>query len=256
MEIVVTADPAVAARADVAINHFDMTVVPPDVVDALSQCPIVVNRDVRDISKRRISNQLVSGPDDVAGPVIVKTDANARGNSERRQLRQRSKADWIRESFKKKFQPWYRSGVIGKEGYRVYDTPAAVPAAVWANRWFVVERFRPEIRDGKYVLRTWLFLGDREIHIEAYSDDPIVKRSNVVGHGTLGAVPENLIATRHDLGFDYGKFDYVAPDGEAILLDANRTPTADVENPRIAAYAGHLAGGIDRFVDKCDAEAP
>ena len=29
---------------------------------------------------------------------------------------------------------------------------------------------------------------------------------------------------REAMGFDYGKFDYVVRDGEAILLDANKTP--------------------------------
>jgi hypothetical protein len=37
-------------------------------------------------------------------------------------------------------------------------------------------------------------------------------------------VPDELRQRRHELGFNYGKFDFVLHQGKAILLDANKTP--------------------------------
>ena len=61
---------------------------------------------------------------------------------------------------------------------------------------------------------------------------------------------------RRDLGFDYGKFDYVIHEGRAILLDANSTPgsvfsgvcSSRIKVPRPAAQAW-----IDRM-DRTSAE--
>jgi hypothetical protein len=37
-------------------------------------------------------------------------------------------------------------------------------------------------------------------------------------------VPDELRQRRHELGFNYGKFDFVLHQGKANLLDANKTP--------------------------------
>jgi hypothetical protein len=59
---------------------------------------------------------------------------------------------------------------------------------------------------------------------------------------------------RARLGFDYGKFDFVIHEGQAVLLDANRTPTA-VRN--LSTYqqrhAQSLAGGIGYFLGRAHA---
>ena len=57
------------------------------------------------------------------------------------------------------------------------------------------------------------------------SSRPIVKAANIVRRDYDLPIPDKLRAMREELGFDYGKFDYVVADGEVALLDANRTPT-------------------------------
>jgi len=64
------------------------------------------------------------------------------------------------------------------------------------------------------------------------------------------AVPDELRAERSRLGFDYGKFDFVVHEGRAILLDANRTPSAPPPSPEVDASNVHLAGGIDSLLKR------
>jgi len=51
------------------------------------------------------------------------------------------------------------------------ETLADVPAQVWNDRRFVVERFLSEERDGLYGLRTWTFFGDQETNSLSWSPD-------------------------------------------------------------------------------------
>jgi hypothetical protein len=62
-------------------------------------------------------------------------------------------------------------------------------------------------------------------------------------------VPEALRAERARLGFDYGKFDFVVVDGEAVLLDANRTPSAPPPSAAMDRSNAHLAGGLDAWLE-------
>jgi hypothetical protein len=76
------------------------------------------------------------------------------------------------------------------------------------------------------------------------ADDPIVKAGTSGNERLSGSVPEAIVKRRQELGFDYGKFDYVIHDGSAILLDANSTPGASRSSQRVKAYAAHLAEGF------------
>jgi hypothetical protein len=89
----------------------------------------------------------------------------------------------------------------------------------------VVERFLPEKHDGFYCLRTWVFFGDRETGSISYSNEPIVKSNNVVRREPITDVPEDLRLIRQELGFEFGKFDYVVVNGRTVLYDVSRTPS-------------------------------
>lgn len=78
-------------------------------------------------------------------------------------------------------------------------------------------------------------------------------KSNAILASETIAVPEELRAERHRLGFDYGKFDFVVRDGVAILLDANKTPWMPGAAPGFAAAIPNLAGGIDAWLRRQDA---
>lgn len=217
--------------ADLVIPHINLTIVPPDYVEFMSGHPRVVNRDLIDISKSKISSGIV-GPDDPHdGPVIVKTDRNFGGIPEARLLRD-------------------AATTLDPHHYPIYDTLADVPAEVFADRYLVVEKFVPESDEQGYYLRNWTFFGDRGINKVARSNERIVKASNII-HREEVPVPDDLRTIRADLRADFAKLDYVIRDGRPVLLDVNRTPTYRGPTPSdvVMKLAREMADGLDSIAN-------
>ena len=229
--------------------HFDRTTTPPRQAQLLRQCARVINRKVTDITKRVISRQLISSPAAYDGPVIVKTNLNYGGVREIIAIRRRGgpKARAIAAMLQ---QPWEVSGLLPGDDYRVYDHPGLVPAPVWSNPRLVVEKFLPEREGDLYCIRQYVFLGDCEIGVRSMSESPLVKSVNVIKREILESTPPAVRAFRKQLGFDFGKFDYVMHRGEPIIFDVARTPSYD---PRSKAGSASslvlkLAAGIEPFL--------
>jgi hypothetical protein len=123
------------------------------------------------------------------------------------------------------------------------------------NPQLVVERFIPEREGSLYCLRKWVFLGDADILIIDRSNHPIVKAGDSGQELIQGRVPEELVAERRRLGIDYGKFDYVMHEGQAVLLDANSTPGVGAPSQNHYLYADKLAIGLEEWVLKQLAQA-
>lgn len=247
IKITVQRGPGPVHDADVVVSHVDLTVVPADHVAYLRQYGRVINGNVIDISKRRISNAILNREDDYAGPVIVKTDCNSGGLREAWLARRRALPYRFVAKVRNRL-PWTMRQQLPTHSYPIFPSAGDVPRAVWANRHFVVERFLCERRRDFYCLRTWVFLGDRETNSLSYSLSPIVKGANVVRREVVDEVPAELRRTRIELGFDYGKFDYGIVNDRVVLYDANRTPTLgrfkpDEIRPRLQV----LAEGIRCF---------
>jgi hypothetical protein len=92
-------------------------------------------------------------------------------------------------------------------------------------------------------MRVCLFMGAYERCMRHISRSPIIKAANTLRIEPVDVHPA-LREKRRRLGFDYGKFDYVEHDGEAILLDANRTPGGA---PR-SIGAVDFARGLDELI--------
>jgi hypothetical protein len=62
-------------------------------------------------------------------------------------------------------------------------------------------------------------------------------------------VDDAIVTARNELGFDYGKFDYVIHDGEAVLLDINTTPTfGKAYSPEVRSkIVTQLAKGVSKW---------
>lgn len=235
--------------ADVLFLHVDLTVIPLNYLSFSKRFPVVINGGVHDISKRKVSSNLIRKYDPYMGEVIVKTDRNCGGVPEKNISKDSEVHRFLRRLGK--HLPWSWSGFLPSDGYPIYGTPRQVPLAVWWNPNLIVEKYLPE-REGKYYcLRQWVFLGDREINQRLISTIPIVKSKNVVSREYDPQVPESLRTLRTQLGFDYGKFDYVLVNGEAILLDANRTPAFSSRDlsPRQIDMVVELAKGLTVFID-------
>jgi hypothetical protein len=116
--------------------------------------------------------------------------------------------------------------------YAIFDRLSEVGPEYRSHPHLVVEKFLPEMRDGLYCLRQYGFLGDEERTSVLMSPEPIVKARNVTRKERIeGGPPEAVRARRRELGFDYGKFDFVVHEGEAIVFDVNATWTYHNESP-------------------------
>lgn len=238
--------------ADVAIQHVDLTRVPQAYLELARHYPRVINGRVGDISKRRVSAELLSPDSAHDGPVIVKTDLNHAGMPERllRQEMRGVRGALLRLVERAVPVRWF--GHLPDDQYVVCEHLRAVPDWVWRTRGLVVQPLYAERHGGLYALNQWYFLGDKDRVSTLLSRSPVVKIANVAEFVPLhGDVPDELRRRRAELQFDYGKFDYVIADGRPMLLDANRTPDEGPEfptNPRVSAICQALAGGIAGFL--------
>ena len=226
MTVEVVRDVDRSIDADLVIPHINLTKVPPDYAELMAAHPRVVNRDLVDISKSRISSNILGPDDSYDGPVIVKTDRNFGGVPEARVLGD-------------------AATTLDPNDYPVYDSLSDVPVEVLADEHLVVEKFVPEVDEHGYYLRNWMFFGDRGLSQVTRSNERIVKAANIV-HREAVPVPDEMREIRTDLRADYAKFDYVIRDGRPILLDVNRTPTYRGPAPTefVLEVARELADGI------------
>lgn len=245
---------AKTTEADLAILHLDMTETPDEYLRfARTSFPRVLNDKIKDVSKRSISSNICHAGEAVEGPVIVKTNLNCGGIPEAlRRRRADGMATKIRDKLKNVFSfksHWSKVSFLHPLEYPVFESAEKVPTEVWTNPNLVVERFLPERKDDFYCLRIWTFFGDRETHLLTFSKHKILKSTTIMHREKLGDVPDELREKRKELGFDFGKFDYVMVDGKAVLFDANRTPTLNAFTKQ-AAMPGllELASGIDSFL--------
>lgn len=236
---------AYAPDADLCILHHDLTRLdaaalppPPNGVRAL-------NASVLDISKRRYSSLLLKHDDAWAGPVIIKTNLNHFGAPEVRAGERRRVASALRERLAR--ISWRLARALPKRVYPVLPSQREVPDWVWRDPDLIVERFLPErASDGLFCIRGWLFFGDRGYGYRLFSTDPLVKTGTMVRYEYIDNTPPRLTVLREEMGFDFGKFDYVEHEGEPILLDANKTPSfsGDARSPRLL----NLAQGVEAFL--------
>lgn len=234
--------------ADVVIVHVDLSVVPDAYFEFASRYPVALNASVRDIRKSRFSTDLLRSGDLWTGGVIVKSDENCAGVPEMERTswllhstQARRARRWLGK-ITRSSRPFFRSAA----DYLVYENLAAVPRALFDQPGLIVQKFLPELHDGRYSVRNMTFLGDRVTCVRLTSSSPIVTGDANV---TLEQVePHRDIAVlRKTLGFDYGKFDYVIHDGRAVLLDINKTVGASaglLDNEALRRIRRYRAEGL------------
>lgn len=249
MDVHLLRGPEATVDADLAILHVDLTTIPDNYLDCARKFPRTLNSSVIDISKRRISRNIVYPGDGYDGPVIVKTNRNCGGMPERRIFGRRAGLRGAIHGLRRRL-PWTMRNELSTHEYRLFPAVRDVPRLVWLNSNFVVERFLPEMRDGYYCLRTWVFFGGQETNSLSYASEPIVKSSNVVRREIIPEVPDELREIRRSLGFDFGKFDYSIVNGRVVLYDTNRTPSiGSLSREQFLPQARHLAAGLGSFID-------
>lgn len=202
--------------ADIVILHIDRTYIKDDYIRCLSRFPVVLNRNVTDISKTMISNNIIKNNDNYSGSVIVKTNANCGGFPDSTKMSRRY-SEWVSK------WNWGMTIVHNTENYPVFENKGKVPRAVWKNKNLIVEKFLPERQDGLFYYRYWMFLGEKGWAGRFGAREPVVKFSKMATADEEVSVPEELKIVRKKLGFDYGRFDYVEHHGKTVLFDVNKT---------------------------------
>lgn len=250
--------------ADVLIPHLDLTIIPHDYCMFMERYPRVINKEVVDISKSRISSNLLRKNDSYGGPVIVKTDRNYGGlpeahlgiDSDRDQLDLSTFLEKVATKVGKKLTgrvPWKYVRYLKTSEYPLFLSIQAVPKGIFKNKSLVVEKYRPERENKNYVVRYCYFFGDKEISFLLRSSERNVKISNAF-HIEEVPTPQEIHLMRHKMGFEFGKFDYTINEGEVVLFDANRTPSCSylsLEQGRpMWNLARRLADGIWSIVDR------
>ena len=219
--------------ADILFPQIDLSVIPEDYVRYFEGFPRVVNRRVTDIRKSTFTTHRHQPGDAWTKRVIVKTDRNYGGMPEVRTLGKIHRKLYSRlRSLTRRFTgqscdqggPDLRTArSLDPHNYPIFETLGDVPREVFANPALTVERFLQEQSEGGYVLRSYNFLGDRWFTRRRVSANPIVRANNSRLIDSP-PVPQKLLQIRKQLGFDYGKFDFLMYEGEPILLDINTTP--------------------------------
>jgi hypothetical protein len=132
--------------------------------------------------------------------------------------------------------------------YRVFDRLADVPGSMFERSDRVVERFLPDFQNGLYHMQIYQLLGDGERCARLGSLDPVFKATDCGLVQTVEPHPAAR-AWREELGIDYEKIDYIVRDGEAILLEANKTTgTATYGEPaELEAQRRKQAAGIHSY---------
>jgi len=247
------AEPPAAAAA---LLHVDLTVCPEPYRALARRYPLALNLYPASLAKRAVSRNLLGRDDAYDGPVIVKTDLNAGGLPEQRlALARRSGARRALAAAWRGMPPWLGGPPTGGR-YRVYARKRDVPAAVWDRSALVVERLLLDrvAVDGRQLcgVRQWFCLGERGLVLTYRGPSPCLRwKTTTLIEPLSDAVPEAIRARRRELGLDFGKLDFVVADGEAHLLDANRTPFLggppwSETTDRICRT---LAAGLDDYAD-------
>ncbi|QKQ28066.1 hypothetical protein [Candidatus Reidiella endopervernicosa] len=247
-------------EADVVLMHLRTTRQDESYLKAVEDYPRVLNRNARDISKRLVSSHLLDCESRYEGPVIVKSNDNYMGLFER-QLRRQALRErgglhrrWrhllARKAEKRLRCALWKAGTSESvEGYWVLPELRAVPSAIWRDDRYVVERFLPERSERGYLLREWIFLGDREFCTASYSSRAVFKQSDLTP-SEPAPVPEVLRQRRRELGLDFGGFQFVQHGEQVVLFDVNQTP-AILSSKRLKLFESRLAllaEGLDGYL--------
>jgi hypothetical protein len=238
-------------EARVILNHVDLTVTPPDYVDFLQSYPLALNGSLTDISKHVVCDgTLVTLGDGYRGPVIVKTKLNCGGLQESRKSllpKRRELRPGVDEIY-----TWRTVPIIDPQAYPVLENTDPITADVWANPHLVVQRLVTEQDEqGRYCLRSWYVFGDRGFHVITMALNPIVRGRNIIDRKVVEMeLPPRLKAMQAEMKVDFGRFDYVLSNGDAVVFDVNRTPTSTpgaVEHYQ--SQWREMALGIKRYLD-------
>jgi hypothetical protein len=170
--------------------------------------------------------------------VIVKSDLNYHGLPEQR---------LAARALERAGAP---SGRLRALRYHLFPGLAQVPALLFESEELVVQKFQPEREGELYCVRSLHCLGDYVAASRIKGPHPFVNSTNCLPKIEDVAPDSRIAAARERLRLDYGKLDYVVVEGEAILLDVNKTVGGGAldATPGLRALRRQRANGLYRYL--------
>lgn len=238
VEVVVARGHRRRIDADAAFLHVDLTQVPEPYLALAASYKRSINARCASIDKRRIGDAGVRRGDGYAGPVIVKTTLNARGLPERETRRAAAgplARWWLRRTDRLAHRaPWWVTGQVAS--YPVYDRRADVPASVWYDPRFVVQRFVTDRADGQFVVRRWYAMGPAAGVCLCYGRSPHLDGRAITHRVWIDDPPPSaVVAARDAFALDFCKIDYLTSGNETVVIDVNKTVGSGPLAPDVAA---------------------
>ena len=233
-------------EGDICLVHVDLTVVPDEYLEYASRYPKTINGSVRDIHKSAVSQAVLGENDPWDGPVIVKTDLNTGGWPET--LAHSSPASLVFHKAQR-YLGLLGASRLRNTDYPVFPSAAEVPRELAEDSRLVIEKFIRPVDGGPYSVIFYKFLGDSFHCHQLWARMPVITGHDVVRRETVQPHPD-IVRRRQELGLDFGKIDYCLLDGEAVMIDANKTPgrAASPPNEREIEEFDQRALGIDTFL--------
>jgi hypothetical protein len=243
-------DPGVVGR--VAIVHVDLTEVPETLVPSTGAYPLCLNGAVRSIHRRLYSTARIDRESVYDGPVIVKTVLNHRGLPE---LAYRCRSDML---LRWRFRVDRLLGNPTKRQhcpeYVLYPSKEVVPDSVWRDDKLIVERFLPGSMSLPVVKYRYDFFLDVTLHMRAVYDSLLCDHTKVREVSLVDGIPDAVMEVRRNLRLDFGSIDYFLVDGEAVVVDANKTTTCTEdwlnEYPAVYRYLRDVGSCLVEVVRK------
>jgi hypothetical protein len=205
----------------VAVVHVDLTDVPPRHCPAPGTYALCLNGEATSISRVLYSRARLGPDSQYPGPVIVKSVLNSRGLPERNYLLATNR------TFRLECRVLRLLGRVPHPmrcpPYGLYESVDAVPNAVWRDPHRIVERFVPGLLATPVVKYRCDFFLDVTLHTRGTYDSLLADPDTVREVTLVDTIPNEVLRVRADLRLDFGSVDYFVVDGEAVVVDVNKT---------------------------------
>jgi len=228
-----------------AFLHVDLTTLPEPFTRVHQFYAHCVNGRAFTIDRRLYSRIALNRHDDYSGPVIVKSVLNSRG------IPEMQFAGYRRMLSLQDAQT--RPALLDRlcPQYRIYDHIGTVPEENWLDPHAMVEKFIPGHTRLPVVKYRQEFFFELELTTRTTFNSLLCDPTQVVSVEFPTSAPPEVQAVRHQLNLDYGSVDYFVMDGEAFVIDVNKTTTvtpAWIEaHPQLRGYLQAVTERLVRF---------
>jgi hypothetical protein len=138
--------------------------------------------------------------------------------------------------------------------YVLYPSKEPVPDSVWRDARLLVERFLPGSMTLPVVKYRYDFFLDVTLHTRGVYDSLLGDHTKIREVSLVDNIPEEVIRVRRDLHLDFGSIDYFLVEGEAVVVDANKTTTCTEDwvskYPAVSQYLRDVGARLAEVVRK------